>query len=325
MKGDKWILYAKFAGEPSPGNFKLLEEDVDENLEDGEVICQAVYLSVDPYMRLYNVEVGNVFSGEQVAKVILSKNPDFKVGCLVQGYLGWRNVTKVTDPSIIKLIPQLGDLSPSLALGTLGMPGFTAYVGVLNVLKVKAGETFVVTSAGGAVGTVAGQIAKLKGCKVIGFAGSKEKCDLIKEYGFDYAFNYKEVTLEQALSEAAPEGVDCYFDNVGGEFTNNILSFMNTNGRIAVCGTMSTYTMDENQPSGLLPYRTILLKALMVQGFHVFSFNAEWPACLNEMIQWVKEGKIKYQETITDGFGNMVDAFIGLFKGTNIGKAIVKC
>lgn len=325
MKGKKWILAEKFEGEPSIRNFKLVEEDIDENLKDGEVICEAVFLSVDPYMRFFANDVGDVVKGEQVAKVVRSENPDFKVGSLVLGHFGWRSLTKVSDLSKMRPMPNLGDISPSLALGALGMPGLTAYFGVLDVLKVKPGQTFVVTAAAGATGSFAGQIAKLKGCKVIGFAGSKEKCDLIKEYGFDYAFNYKTVTLEQALSEAAPEGVDCYFDNVGGEFTNNILSFMKTKGRIAVCGSMSTYGMDDNQPTGPLPYHTMLKKTLTVQAFLVYHYSAEWPAALNEMVQWVKEGKVKYQETITNGFDNMVDAFIGLFKGTNIGKAIVKC
>ncbi|KAL3852385.1 hypothetical protein ACJMK2_016036 [Sinanodonta woodiana] len=325
MKGKVWTLAQKYEGEPSIRNFKLVEEDIDENLKEGEVICEAVYLSVDPYMRFFANDVGDVVKGEQVAKVVRSKNPDFEVGSLVLGSFGWRSLTKVSDLSIMRPIPNLGGLSPSLAIGALGMPGLTAYFGVLDVLKVKPGQTFVVTAAAGATGSFAGQIAKLKGCKVIGFAGDKEKCDLIKEYGFDYAFNYKEVTLEQALSEAAPEGVDCYFDNVGGEFTNNMLSFMKTKGRIAVCGSMSTYGMDDNQPIGPLPYHTMLKKTLTVQAFLIYHYTAEWPAALNEMVQWVKEGKIKYQETITDGFDNMVDAFIGLFKGTNIGKAVVKC
>ncbi|KAL3852384.1 hypothetical protein ACJMK2_016035 [Sinanodonta woodiana] len=276
-------------------------------------------------MRVIVNDVNEVMKGEQVARVIKTKHSDFRVGSLVLGQFGWRNLTKVSDPSMIRPIPELGELSPSLALGSLGMTGLTAYYGVLDVLKVKAGETFVVNAAAGAVGSVAGQIAKLKGCKVIGFAGSKEKCDLIKEYGFDYAFNYKEVTLEQALSEAAPEGVDCYFDNVGGEFTNNMLSFMKTKGRIAICGSISTYGMEDRQPTGSLPYLTINRKTLTVQAFLVYHYSAEWPDALKEMIQWVKEGKIKYRETITDGFDKMVDAFIGLFKGTNMGKAVVKC
>ncbi|KAK3587566.1 hypothetical protein CHS0354_004856 [Potamilus streckersoni] len=325
MKGKKWILDSKFEGEPSPRNFKLVEEDIDENLNSGEVLCEAVYLSVDPYMRVFVNDVKDVMKGEQVAIVVQSKHPDFGVGSLVLGNFGWRSLTKVSDISEIRPIPELGELSPSLALGSLGMPGLTAYYGVLDVLKVKVGETFVVTAAAGAVGSFAGQVAKLKGCKVIGFAGSKEKCDLIKEYGFDYAFNYKEVTLQEAMATAAPEGVDCYFDNVGGTFTNDILPFMKTKGRIAVCGSISTYGMDHVQPTGRLPYYTINQKTLTVQAFLVYHYFAKWPAALNEMIPWVKEGKIKYRETIMHGFDKMVDAFIGLFKGTNIGKAVVKC
>ncbi|XP_046354399.2 prostaglandin reductase 1-like [Haliotis rufescens] len=329
VKAKKWILATKFDGEPKDSNFKLEEEDLPA-LKDGEFICDAVYLSVDPYMRAHVFPVGSVIIGEQVARVTESKSKDYPVGCLVQMYAGWRSRTLV-DPKNLKAmetllllkVPDLGKLAPSLALGVLGMPGMTAYFGFLELCQPKAGETVLVNGAAGAVGSAVGQIAKIKGCKVIGFAGSKEKCDWVKSLGFDHVFNYKEADISKSLKEAAPDGIDCYFDNVGGDFTSKALQHMKLFGRISVCGGISIYnaTQPRLTPD---PFMTILSKQLKVEGFIVMRWWAKYPEGKADMKKWIDEGKIKYRETVKDGFENMPQIFMSLLKGANIGKMIVK-
>nr|XP_022296552.1 prostaglandin reductase 1-like isoform X1 [Crassostrea virginica]XP_022296553.1 prostaglandin reductase 1-like isoform X1 [Crassostrea virginica] len=325
----KWVLAKAFHGKVTAENFRLEEEDISDKLKDGELIAEAVYLTVDPYMRVGSEAgnvVGNAMGGEQIAKVIVSKNKQYPVGSIVRMRAGWRTHTLVTDAEKqIQRSAEMGDLPLSLMLGAMGMPGMTAYFGFLKICEPKEGETVVVSGAAGAVGSLVGQIAKLKGCKVIGFAGTDEKCDwLKKDLGFDFAYNYKKVDVDTALKEAAPNAsVDCYFDNVGGMFTVKVLNHMKLFGRVSICGSISNYN-DTSLPTGPLPFFNILKSQLKIEGFIVLRWYAIWEEGEKAMLQWIKEGKIKYREHVTNGFDKMPEAFMGLFEGSNIGKAIIK-
>ncbi|PVD24193.1 hypothetical protein C0Q70_14663 [Pomacea canaliculata] len=224
VKGKKWILAKLFEEEPKLSDFQIVEEEISTDLKEGEVLVEALYLTVDPYMRGRPYKVGDTLIGEQVGRIKESKNPSYPKGTLVLAYTGWRTLTLVSNPdekavfgTLVKRLPDFGDLPPSLGIGCLGMPGLTAYFGLLVQGEVKAEDTVLVNAAAGAVGSVVGQIAKIKGCKVIGSAGSDDKCDWLKEIGFDHVFNYKKRSVDDALKEFAPEGVDLYFDN-GSEY-----------------------------------------------------------------------------------------------------------
>lgn len=221
------------------------------------------------------------------------------------------------------ILPDFGGLPSSLGVGILGMPGNTAYFGFLEICQPKAGETVVVTGAAGAVGSIVGQIAKLKGCTVIGFAGSDDKCKWLEdELGFDKAINYKNGDMAKALKEAAPKGVDCYFDNVGGELSFTIISQMNLFGRISVCGAISGYNDQQVQVPALQKF--FVFNQLKMEGFLVTRWADRWFEGLTEMAKWIQEGKIKYHETITLGFENTPKAFLEMLRGKNSGKAVIK-
>jgi prostaglandin reductase 1 len=288
MKAQKFVLVKHFDGFPKDSDLELVEEDLSE-LKDGEILIEALYLTVDPYMRPYsdNLPLGSTMIGQQVAKVILSKDPAFPVGQLVIATVGWRSRTVVNSvkppggqmlPTIRKL-PDIGSLSPSLGVSVLGMTGATAYFGFLRLCKPKAGETVLVNAAAGAVGSMVGQIAKIKGCRVIGYAGTDAKCKWIKEeLGFDYAFNYKTCDLGKTLKEAAPNGIDCYFDNVGGKFTQTVIAdHMNPFGRISVCGSINQYnTKAEDLEQGPYPWGLFIGRQLRMEGFMVHRWVSEW-------------------------------------------------
>ncbi|KAK7910328.1 hypothetical protein WMY93_015012 [Mugilogobius chulae] len=299
VQAKAWILTKHFDGFPKDSDFELKQEELSEP-KDGEVILEAVFLSVDPYMRPFSqfrMKEGDVMIGTQVAKVI--QNLEL----------------------ILPEWPQ--DVSLSLALGTIGMPGLTALYGIEEVLGLKAGETLLVNAAAGAVGSVVGQIAKIMGCKVVGSAGSEAKMTFLKELGFDQVFNYKTVrSLEEALRSAAPDGYDCYFENVGGQFSSVAIQQMKNFGRIAVCGSISTYN-DTNPQTGPYPHMTMIIKQLKMEGFMQSRWAHKHPASLKRLLAWVKEGKLQCREHITKGFENMPAAFMGLLKGDNIGKAII--
>ncbi|XP_071134019.1 prostaglandin reductase 1-like isoform X4 [Mytilus edulis] len=325
VKAKSWKIAKLFDGVPKDEDLQLVEEDL-PGLKDGEMLIEAVYLTVDPYMRVRletNGKVGDTMMGEQISKVIESKNKDYPVGTIVRSYSGWRSRT-IVSAEACRRMPELGDLSLSTALGVMGMPGMTAFFGFLEICSPKEGEVVVVNGAAGAVGSLVGQIAKIKGCKVIGFAGDEEKCKWIKSLGFDCVYNYKKVNIDDALKEAAPEGVDCYFDNVGGEFTLSVLKNMKLFGRMSICGQISQYNATDKLKAEL-PFPMILFKQLLVQGFIVTRWYPRWAEGEKQMSQWIREGKITYKETVTEGFENMYTAFRGLFKGSNTGKAIVKC
>ncbi|CAG9786830.1 unnamed protein product [Diatraea saccharalis] len=331
IKARKYVLTKYFNGEPKKSDFKIVEEELPE-LKDGEILTEAEYLSVDPYMRAYMIgyKLPTDMIGGQVAKIIESRNEKFPVGKYVVGQFGWRTHT-VCNPHkplnqvfMPTLLLNLGSHPVSLGLGILGMPGNTSYFGLKEICKPKSGETIVITGAAGAVGSHVGQIGKILGCRVIGFAGTDEKCEyLTKELGFDHAFNYKTTNIRDALKEGAPKRVDCYFDNVGGEISSTIMNYMNHYGRVAVCGSISSYN-DSILPKVSILQPAIVFKELKVEGFLVNRWINRWEEGINANLNWLDEGKLKYQEKIYHGFDNMVDALIGILKGENTGKAVVK-
>lgn len=327
VRAKSWTLKKHFVGYPTPSNFELKTVELPP-LKNGEVLLEALFLTVDPYMRIAarKLKEGDMMMGEQVARVIESKNAAFPTGTIVVALLGWTTHSISDGKNLERLLAEWPDTLPlSLALGTVGMPGLTAYFGLLDICGLKGGETVMVNAAAGAVGSVVGQIAKLKGCKVVGAAGSDEKVACLKKYGFDVAFNYKTIeSLEETLKKASPEGYDCYFDNVGGEFSNAVTSQMKKFGRIAICGAISTYNRTGPPPPGPPP-EVVIYNELCFQGFIVTRWQGEVrQKALRDLLKWVSEGKIQYHEHITEGFENMPAAFMGMLKGENLGKAIVK-
>lgn len=321
-----WILTKHFDGFPKESDFELKVEELPEP-RDGEVLLEAVFLSVDPYMRPFSrvrMKEGDVMIGTQVAKVVQSKNPAFPVGSCVVGRCGWRTHSICDGTGLTPIMadwPQ--NVSQSLALGTIGMPGLTALYGIEEVLDLKKGETLLVNAAAGAVGSVVGQIAKMKGCKVVGSAGSDAKVAFLKELGFDEAFNYKTVSsLEEALRKASPDGYDCFFENVGGPFSTAALQQMKHFGRIAVCGGIATYN-DATPQTGPYPHLTMIFKELKMEGFMQSRWEHKHPESLKKLMGWLKEGKLQSREHVTKGFENMPAAFMGMLHGENVGKAIV--
>uniref|UniRef100_A0A8C6U7P4 Prostaglandin reductase 1 n=1 Tax=Neogobius melanostomus TaxID=47308 RepID=A0A8C6U7P4_9GOBI len=322
VRATAWILAKHFDGFPKDSDFQVKVEELSEP-NDGEVLLEAVCLSLDPYLRPYSrvlMKEGDVLIGTQVAKVIQSNNPAFPLGSHVVSSCGWRSHSLSDGSDLNPIMSEWPkDLPLSLALGTVGMPGLTALYGIEEVLGLQAGETLLVNAAAGAVGSVVGQIAKIKGCKVVGSAGSDAKVAFLKELGFDQVFNYKTVSsLEEALRSASPEGYDCFFENVGGPFSTVALQQMKDLGRIAVCGSISTYN-DAN------PHQmTMIMKQLKMEGFLQSRWADKHPESLKRLMGWVKEGKLQWREHVTKGFANMPAAFMGLLKGDNTGKAIVK-
>ncbi|XP_048359162.1 prostaglandin reductase 1-like [Sphaerodactylus townsendi] len=322
-----WVLKKHFEGNPKLSDFELKEAELPA-LNHGDVLLESVFFSVDPYMRAYSkrmMKEGDIMLGSQVARVMDSKNSAFPVGTFVVSAAGWTTRFVSNGKDLQRMIPDWpNELPRSLALGTIGMPGLTAYFGLFDVCKLKPGETVLINSAAGAVGSVVGQIAKIAGCKVVGSAGSDKKVAFLKNLGFDVAFNYKTVgSLEQTLKEASPDGYDCYFDNVGGVFSSVAVEQMKKYGRIAVCGSISLYNDKEPQKG---PYVQIpmIFKELRMEGFLVTRWENRKEEGLKALLKWVMQGKIKWHEHVTEGFENMPAAFLGMLKGDNIGKAIIK-
>ncbi|XP_043265756.1 prostaglandin reductase 1-like [Colletes gigas] len=336
-KAKKFVLVNYFQKDPKRTDLQLVEEEL-PSLQNGEILVQAEYLSVDPYMRPYTERypLGTTMIGAQVAKIIESRNSSFPVGKRVVGYMGWRSHTvlnpqRFSESNLVEqkplILPDIGDLPPSLCLGMLGMTGNSAYFGLLEICKPKQGETLVVSGAAGAVGSHVGQIGKaVLGLNVIGIAGSDEKCKwLVNELGFDSAINYKKENIAVALRKAAPKGVDCYFDNVGGEISTTVMYQMKPFGRVAICGSISSYNYDASSlPKTILLQPAILFNQLKVEGFIVSRWNDRWSEGVSKNLQWIREGKLRYRETVTRGFENTFDAFVGMLQGKNIGKAIVQ-
>ncbi len=327
----QFTLAARPSGMPQESDFKLVEAPLPRP-GDGGVLLRTAYLSVDPYMRgrisgvksyADPVEIGQVMVGGTVGRVVESKNSNFQPGDFVEGYWGWQEWAASNGQGLRKLDPSLAPVST--ALGVLGMPGMTAYFGLLDICKPQPGETVLVSGAAGAVGSLVGQIAKIKECRAVGIAGADDKIDYItRDLGFDAAFNYKSTDNYVAkYKEFCPKGIDCYFDNVGGAITDAVFPVLNSRARIAICGQISLYNLAKPEP-GPRPFPYLLTKQAKAEGFLVFQFFDRFKEGLTEMARWIAAGKIKYREQIVEGFENTPRAFIGLLRGDNTGKMLVK-
>jgi len=324
-------LAARPTGFPKESDFKLVESPI-PSPGAGEILVQITYLSVDPYLRgLMNdvkyymepVRIGEVMYGGTVGRVIQSGNPDFPEGVIVEGRLGWQEYAVTSGKELRKVDPGLAPIST--ALGILGMPGLTAYFGLLDICNPEPGETVVISGAAGAVGSLAGQIAKILGCHVVGIAGSDAKVDyLLKELRFDAAFNYRATKdYFDKLRELCPHGVDVYFDNVGGAITDAVFGLLNVKSRISLCGQISQYNLEKPELGPRL-LGTLILKQAKAEGFLVFQFADRYAEGLQQMTHWLREGRLKYREDIIEGIENAPRAFIGMLRGQNIGKQLVK-
>ncbi|TRY73330.1 hypothetical protein TCAL_06038 [Tigriopus californicus] len=332
----RWALRVHFQGAPKLEDFELVQEEL-EPLQDGEIFYQSEFISVDPYQRNYTLRMPIpppfTMPGSVVGQVKDSRNLDFPVGTRVVVYDGWREAGIInpttagnhgTGLDMVRKAPDIGNLPLSLLLGACGMPGNTAYFGVTEICRPQKGETVLVTGAAGAVGSLVGQISKVKGCKVIGFAGSDDKVAWLKDnLAFDEAFNYKKTTMETSLSKGVPQGVDCFFDNVGGEDASSVIAAMNVCGRVACCGAIASYNVKEPLKTTAIQY-FLIRKRLKMEGFQAAQFKDRWDEGVLQMAKWIQEGKLKPQETVVDGFENTPNAFMGLFSGDNLGKMVVK-
>ncbi|WP_027414686.1 NADP-dependent oxidoreductase [Aneurinibacillus terranovensis] len=325
------FLIERPQGMPDDRHFKLIESPIPD-VEDGQVLIRTLYLSVDPYMRgrmsdvksyVPPYKLNEVLTGGVVGEVMESRNQNFQRGDIVVGMLGWQDYSVSSGQYLTKIDPEAAPLTAYL--GVVGMPGLTAYFGLLEIGKPQPGETVVVSGAAGAVGMVVGQIAKIKGCRVVGIAGSEKKISyLLDELSFDAAINYKTTKNIQAdLEIACPNGVDVYFDNVGGDISDAVLRFLNHQARIPLCGQISMYNL-EKPDIGPRITTSLIKTSSMMKGFIVSDYAAEHPRGIVQLAQWVKDGKIKYHETIVEGLENAPEAFLGLFRGENLGKQLVK-
>ncbi len=329
MQNQRIVLASRPEGWVTEQNFELQTAAMPQP-RDGEVLVKNAYLSLDPYMRgrmnegksyAAKQEIGEVMIGGTVGEVIESKNPKFAAGDQVLGMFGWQQYGLSDGKGLNKI--DASRVPMSAYLGVLGMPGVTAWIGLLDICQPRAGETVAVSAASGAVGSVVGQIAKLKGCRAVGIAGGRQKCDyVVKELGFDACVDYKAGALNEDLKAAVPGGIDCYFENVGGVILDAALRRMNAFSRIAVCGLISQYNATE--PYGVKTFQSILTNRIKVQGFIVSDRMELWAKALPELVGWVAAGKIKYRESVTQGLENAPRAFIGLLKGENFGKQLVK-
>jgi NADPH-dependent curcumin reductase CurA len=318
------------AGVPTVDNFKIVDADTPP-LNDGEVLVRTLYISVDPYLRgrmregrsyVPPFQIGEVIRSGVVGEVIESRAPEFAPGDIVTGMLGWRVYNAATTPELRKVDPRVASITT--ALGVLGMPGLTAYFGLLDIGQPKEGETVVVSGAAGAVGTAVCQIAKIKGCRAVGIAGSDEKNQyLTAELGADAAVNYKNPEMSQTLKQACPKGIDVYFDNVGGEISDAVMPLLNHGARIVLCGQISLYNLDKPDV-GPRPQPFLLVNSALMKGFIITDYSARFAEGVMNLAQWLIAGKLKYAETVVEGFENTPQAFIGLFSGDNLGKQLVK-
>ncbi len=335
MTTNRQIILAKRpTGMPGDDNLQLQEGTAPE-VGEGQVLVRTIYLSLDPYMRgrmsaaksyAASVEEGSVMEGATVGQVVESRSGDFKQGDYVLCPGGWQEYSVNSPKAMRKLDPAQAPIST--AVGVLGMPGFTAYVGLDEIGKPQKGETVVVSAAAGAVGQVVGQIAKLKGCRVVGVAGAEDKCKhVVGAYGFDACVNYKDADFREQLAKACPDGIDVYFENVGGETFDAVMELVNDFARIPVCGRIAHYN-DTSMPEGpdRLPgfMGKVLVKRLLIKGFIQFDYINRQGDFLKDMPAWIRDGKVKYQEDVVEGLENAVSAFQGLLQGKNRGKLLIQ-
>jgi NADPH-dependent curcumin reductase CurA len=332
MTRTRQILFAsRPRGMPTPDNFRFVET-VLPPLRDGQILIKSLFLSVDPYMRgrmnegksyIEPFVLNEPIPAGGVGEVVESKHERFAPGDLVVGLIHWADYTLSNGEGLSKLPAIMAPIA-SAALGVAGMPGLTAYFGLLDIGRPRAGETVVVSGAAGAVGSVVGQIAKMQGCRVIGIAGGKDKCSYLQnELSFDATINYKDGDIRTSLDAACPNGVDVYFDNVGGDITDAVVERINFGARIVICGQISAYNLDR-QDVGPRLFTYLLKNSALAKGFIVNDYRERFGEAITALSGWVMEGKLKYREHVVQGLENTVDAFLGLFRGDNIGKIVVK-
>jgi NADPH-dependent curcumin reductase CurA len=327
------VLAERPAGVPMKSTFRIQDIPV-PNLQQGEVLLKALYVSVDPGMRGFmdegtddaagkKFELNKPITSRSVAQVIESMNDDFPKGTIVHGRLAWQKYQAFKTHHLEKVNPDLAPISTAVSI--LGVPGLSAYFGMKKIGKPQQGEIVVVSGAAGAVGSIAVQIAKLNGCSVVGIAGSDKKIDYLeKELHLDRGINYKKVSdLGAAIKSACPNGVDVFFDNVGGELFDAVFANINKKARIVICGQISEYNKAD-APQGPRPQHTLIKKSARMEGFVVFDFQDEFANAKKQLAEWYNSGELKYKENLIEGFENIPSAFIGLFSGDNIGKQIVK-
>lgn len=329
------VLASRPHGAPVADNFRVDEQPV-PTPGDGQLLLRTVWLSLDPYMRgrmsdapSYSppVEIGAVMVGGTVSRVEQSNHPKFKTGEWVLGYSGWQEYELSDGAGLVKLGDDLEH--PSWALGVLGMPGFTAYMGLLDIGQPKAGETLVVAAATGPVGATVGQIGKIKGCRVMGIAGGAEKCrHAVEVLGFDLCLDHRADDFAEQLAKACPKGIDVYYENVGGKVFDAVLPLLNTSARVPICGLVSGYNATglPDGPDRLpLLMATLLKKRIRMQGFIIGQdYGHRIQEFQDQMGRWIKEGKIQYREQVTDGLENAPQALIGLLEGKNFGKVVIR-
>src|SRR5579871_1730580 len=333
-KGQRIVLASRPVGEPKPSDFRSEAYDVPAPGQ-GEVLLRTIWLSLDPYMRgrmsdaasyAAPVPINGVMEGGTVSEVIASNNPNFATGDIVLSRAGWQTHAISDGKGLARIDPKLGPVST--AVGVLGMPGMTAYTGLLEIGKPQAGETVVVAAASGAVGSAVGQIARIKGARAIGIAGGAEKCRYVKEVlGFDDCINHRSPTMAADLKKACPKGIDVYFENVGGPVFEAVLPLLNMFARVPVCGLISQYNAFEEERGGKsmnFLLRNALVKSLTIRGFIVSNFASRYPDFIADMTKWFAEGKIKHRETVVEGLANAPKAFMGLLRGENFGKQLVR-
>jgi len=323
------VLARRPTGAPRPDDFMLIESPVPRPA-DGQMLCRTIYLSLDPYMRgrmsegrsyARAAEIGQVMVGGTVSEVMESRHPSFKPGDIVLGYDGWQGYAVSTGAGVRALDPTQAPIST--ALGVLGMPGLTAYVGLLDIGRPRPGETVVVSAASGAVGSVVGQIAKLKGCRAVGIAGSEEKCRFVVDtLGFDACVSHRASDLVGALRLACPSGIDVYFENVGGAVLDAVLRLVNPGARIPLCGLISQYNATE--PVRGPDLRSVLVNRMTIRGFIVSDHADRQAEFLTDMTRWVREGRVHCREDVVDGLEQAPRGLIGLLEGRNFGKVIVR-
>jgi len=328
------VLASRPEGAPEPKNFELIEDGLPDPGE-GELIARTIYLSLDPYMRgrmndaksyATPVGIGEVMTAGAVSQVLVSNNPKFTEGDLIFGYSGWQDHVHTNGKGFRKLDPAKAPITTSL--GILGMPGMTAYTGLRNIGEPKEGETLVVAAASGAVGSAVGQIGKIKGCRVVGIAGGEDKCNFVMgELGFDACIDHRAGDFADQLAKACPDGVDVYWENVGGAVFDAVLPLFNPFARVPVCGLIAQYNAT-SLPDGpdRIPVlmRSVLSNRLRMQGFIVWDFAHQQKDFEEEMSGWIREGRVKYREDFIDGLENAPQGLMGLLEGKNFGKLIVR-
>jgi len=328
------VLASRPDGTPTVDNFRLETSPIPEPGE-GQALLKTVYLSLDPYMRsrmsgnagyAEGVDIGEVMVGGTVSRVVKSRNPALPEGALVSAYSGWQDYALTDGTGVTLLDPRIEP--PSYGLGVLGMPGLTAYVGLLDIGQPVAGETVVLAASTGAVGSVVGQIARIKGCRVVGIAGAREKCEYaVKELGYDACVSHYDDDMAAQLAAKCPNGIDVYFENVGGSSWEAVMPLLNNHARVPVCGLIAHYNETElpEGPDRMVQLqRLLLVRRIRMQGFIVSDHQDRIPDFVRDVSTWLAEGRIKYREDVVEGLENAPEAFLGLFRGSNFGKLVIK-